>query len=235
MSMLAATLGLVLLSNPKVVVKDLKVGKGPGVRNGDVVTLHYKGSLLDGTMFDESTKRAPFVFRVGQKDVILGFDQGILGMKKGGQRVLTIPPELAYGDKAVGPIPAGSTLQFELNLLRIDPKGKKPMIEIEEITPGEGPEAKEGDSIEVHYVGTFLDGSQFDSSRDRNQPLPVVIGKTGLIEGFTMALTGMKLGQRRKVTIPYQLAYGEAGRPPVIPAMATLVFDLEIVKLTPRS
>lgn len=104
------------------------------------------------------------------------------------------------------------------------------MIEIEEIAAGEGPETKHGDTVDVHYTGTFTDGRQFDSSRDRGTPLTVIIGKTGLIAGFTMGLTGMKLGGRRKITIPYELAYGEAGRPPAIPPKSTLVFDIEIVR-----
>jgi FKBP-type peptidyl-prolyl cis-trans isomerase len=86
----------------------------------------------------------------------------------------------------------------------------------------------------VHYKGTFLDGKQFDSSYDRNQTFPVVIGETKLIPGFTQGLIGMKQGGKRKVVIPYELAYGEQGRPPVIPPMATLQFELEIVKLTPK-
>jgi FKBP-type peptidyl-prolyl cis-trans isomerase len=88
-----------------------------------------------------------------------------------------------------------------------------------------------GDKIEVHYTGTFLNGEKFDSSKDRNQPLAVEIGKTGLIQGFTQGLIGLKVGGKRKVTIPYGLAYGEAGRPPAIPPKATLVFELELVTL----
>ena len=105
------------------------------------------------------------------------------------------------------------------------------MIAIEEITEGSGPEAQDGDRLEVHYIGSFEDGQKFDSSRDRGQPMGVVLGQTSLIEGFTMALFGMKEGQRRVVTIPSQFAYGERGAPPTIPPGATLVFDIELVKL----
>lgn len=104
------------------------------------------------------------------------------------------------------------------------------MIEIEELAAGDGLETKHGDTVDVHYTGTFPDGRQFDSSRDRNVPLTVTIGTTGLIAGFTMGLIGMKLGGRRKITIPYELAYGEAGRPPAIPPKSTLIFDIEIVR-----
>ena len=106
------------------------------------------------------------------------------------------------------------------------------MIEIEELAPGTGDGAKAGDTLEVHYTGTFVNGQKFDSSRDRNQTFKVVLGKTGIIKGFELGLTGMKEGGRRKVTIPYALAYGEEGRPPVIPPRSALVFDLEVVKIT---
>lgn len=105
------------------------------------------------------------------------------------------------------------------------------MISIEEITPGEGPEAKEGDKLAVHYTGMFEDGKKFDSSRDRGATFDVVLGRTSLIEGFTMALFGMKAGQRRKVTIPPEYGYGERGAGGVIPPNATLVFDIEVVKI----
>jgi FKBP-type peptidyl-prolyl cis-trans isomerase len=105
------------------------------------------------------------------------------------------------------------------------------MITIEELVEGSGPEAQDGDRMEVHYVGMFEDGSQFDSSRDRGQTFQVVLGRTGLIQGFTMGLMGMKEGQRRKVTIPGAFGYGERGAPPAIPPNATLVFDIELIKL----
>ncbi len=105
------------------------------------------------------------------------------------------------------------------------------MISIEEITEGSGPEAKDGDQLEVHYIGSFEDGKKFDSSRDRGQTMGVLLGVTSLIEGFTMALYGMKEGQRRIVTIPSSFAYGDRGAPPTIPPGATLVFDIELVKL----
>lgn len=104
------------------------------------------------------------------------------------------------------------------------------MIEIEELAMGQGEGAKMGDKVEVHYTGTFLNGEKFDSSKDRGQPLEVEIGKTGLIKGFTDGLIGLKVGGRRKITIPYELAYGEQGRGP-IPPKATLVFELELVSL----
>lgn len=225
---------LFALQAPNLASIDTVLGKGAAAEKGDVVTVLYRGSLqATGAVFDETSGpgKTPFAFTLGAGEVIEGWDKGVVGMKVGGKRTLCIPPGLAYGDSPVGPIPAKSTLIFEITLLRVDKKGAKAMIEIQEIEEGKGDAAKEGDTIEVHYTGTFLNGEKFDSSKDRNQPLQVEIGKTGLIPGFTMGLVGLKVGGKRKVTIPYELAYGENGRPPRIPPKSTLVFELELVSL----
>jgi FKBP-type peptidyl-prolyl cis-trans isomerase len=103
-------------------IEDLQVGEGIEAANGDQVTVHYTGWLLDGTKFDSSLDRGkPFTFELGARQVIQGWDSGVRGMQVGGIRKLTIPPELAYGDRAVGGglIPANSTLVFEVKLLEI--------------------------------------------------------------------------------------------------------------------
>ena len=103
-------------------IEDMKVGTGIEAANGDRVTVHYTGWLIDGTKFDSSIDRGqPFVFSLGAGQVIQGWDRGVRGMQVGGVRKLTIPPELAYGDRPVGGglIPANSTLVFEVQLLDI--------------------------------------------------------------------------------------------------------------------
>ena len=102
-------------------IKDVEVGDGTEAVAGTKVTVHYTGTLTDGTVFDSSHSRnAPFEFDLGAGQVIAGWEQGVAGMKIGGKRMLTIPPELAYGDRAIGAIPAGSTLIFEIELLGVD-------------------------------------------------------------------------------------------------------------------
>lgn len=101
-------------------VVDLVVGTGPTAAIGDTVTVNYVGTLTNGTKFDSSYDRnQPFTFRLGAGQVIAGWDQGIPGMKVGGRRRLTIPPSLGYGNAANGPIPANSTLIFEVELVSI--------------------------------------------------------------------------------------------------------------------
>lgn len=102
-------------------VEDLTVGTGAEAVAGKKVTVNYVGTLTDGTKFDSSYDRnQPFSFVLGSGQVIAGWDQGVAGMKIGGKRRLTIPPELGYGSQATGSIPANSTLVFEVELLGVE-------------------------------------------------------------------------------------------------------------------
>jgi FKBP-type peptidyl-prolyl cis-trans isomerase len=103
-----------------LITKDIVIGEGEEAVAGVTVTTHYTGTLDDGTVFDSSvTRGAPFSFTLGVGQVIKGWDLGIAGMKVGGKRELTIPANLAYGDRAIGAIPAGSVLHFEVELLGV--------------------------------------------------------------------------------------------------------------------
>ena len=95
---------------------------------------------------------------------------------------------------------------------------------------GEGQKAGHGREIKVHYTGTFLDGKQFDSSRDSGQPLTFKVGLGKVIQGWDEALLDMRIGEQRILIIPAPLAYGEKGLGEVIPPMTTLVFDVEMME-----
>jgi FKBP-type peptidyl-prolyl cis-trans isomerase FkpA len=99
---------------------DVKAGTGTVATPGKTVSVHYSGWLVDGTKFDSSRDRnEPFQFSLGARHVIAGWDEGIAGMKVGGMRQLRIPPALGYGSRPNGPIPANSTLIFDVELLDV--------------------------------------------------------------------------------------------------------------------
>lgn len=108
-------------NTPKeLVVEDITEGTGEAVKSGDTIKIDYKGTLVDGTVFDSSYDRGePFETQIGVGQVIKGWDEGVIGMKAGGKRKLTIPPDMAYGEQGVGNIPPNSTLIFEVELIEI--------------------------------------------------------------------------------------------------------------------
>ena len=103
------------------------------------------------------------------------------------------------------------------------------MLQIDDLSPGTGTEATEGRTVSVHYTGTLTNGEKFDSSLDRGRPFEFTLGAGRVIKGWEQGVRGMKVGGKRKLTIPPELGYGARGFPPVIPANATLVFEIELL------
>lgn len=99
---------------------------------------------------------------------------------------------------------------------------------IDEIV-GTGPSPQKGQQVTVHYTGALQDGTKFDSSRDRNQPFTFTIGIGQVIKGWDEGIMSMKVGGKRKLTIPSDLGYGQRGAPPAIPPGATLIFEVELL------
>jgi peptidylprolyl isomerase len=128
------------------------------------------------------------------------------------------PVENPLPPLAPGIPPASGKVESALALRYID------------IKPGDGAEAQPGQFYTVHYTGWLgSDGTKFDSSLDRNEPITFQQGVRGVIPGWDYGFAGMHVGGKRRLFIPYQLAYGERGRPPVIPAKSDLIFDIELI------
>ncbi len=100
---------------------------------------------------------------------------------------------------------------------------------MDDLVVGTGAEAVKGKMVSVHYVGTLESGKKFDSSRDRSEPFGFKLGAGMVIKGWDLGVAGMKIGGKRKLTIPGDLAYGDRGYPGLIPPNATLIFEVELL------
>ncbi len=131
---------------------------------------------------------------------------------------------------AIGPSPAALPATSAAPAAAPD-DSMLPPLKKEDLVVGTGPAVKKGDRVSVHYVGTLLDGTKFDSSWDRGTPLEFTVGDGSVIPGWELGILGMKKGGKRKLTIPPHLAYGEQGSPPKIGPNATLVFVMDLVDI----
>lgn len=110
------------------------------------------------------------------------------------------------------------------------PPGPEKLVVVDEVV-GTGAEAKEGDTVKVHYTGTLMNGKEFDSSRPKGTPFEFKLGTGAVIKGWDQGVVGMKVGGKRKLEIPAELGYGEHGQPPKIPGKAGLKFDVELLEV----
>jgi peptidylprolyl isomerase len=222
-----------------------KEGEGKLPEAGNVVQVHYKGMLADGTVFDSSYERdEPIVFPLGKGAVIPGWEEGIELLPVGSKAKLVIPSELGYGEMgAGGVIPSNTNLYFEVELVDIlpgSPESPEKVAEADyritdsglkyyDLAEGKGITPKKGQMVEVHYTGWLADGTKFDSTLDWGQPQVFPVGDGMVIPGWDEGIATMKVGGKRQLVIPAELAFGEAGAGEVIPPDATLIFEVELL------
>ncbi|KAG5280118.1 hypothetical protein AALO_G00085170 [Alosa alosa] len=185
----------------------------------DFVRYHYNGTLLNGTLFDSSHARGQtYDTYVGQGYLIKGMDMGLLGMCVGERRSIIIPPFLGYEDKGYGnQIPPYASLMFDVVLVDHFHTNDTVVSEILYTPELCSRKSVSGDYIRYHYNGTLQDGTLFDSSYQRNSTYNTYIGMGFVILGMDKALQGVCVGEKKKVTIPPHLAYGEKGLEGMIP------------------
>ncbi|WNJ20681.1 FKBP-type peptidyl-prolyl cis-trans isomerase [Pontibacter sp. G13] len=252
-------------------------GEDPKPAAGQYVQVHYTGKLLDGTTFDSSVERGtPFVFKLGQGQVIKGWDVGIPLFGIGGNGTIYLSPELGYGAQGAGDaIPPNASLQFDIQVLgilneeeyqayekaqieerqkaleafmrqqmeidlgiikdHIQKSGKDFLVTESGLfyhisEEGSGAKAEAGKDVEVHYTGRLLDGTKFDSSHDRAQPIAFPLGAGRVIPGWDEGIQLFSEGGKGTLVIPSLMAYGPRAMGP-IPANAVLEFDIEVVKV----
>lgn len=223
-----------------------KSAKGKFLNKGDKIKVHYTGTLVDGRKFDSSReKNQPFEFIIGMRQVIAGWDEAFQLLKVGDKAILTIPPDLGYGETPMPNIPSGSYLVFDVEVLEAKRNFVPQPFERNEkqktlsatgleyyiIQQGEGEKVENGSTVEVHYTGFLENGDVFDSSIIRDKPFSFRLGSGMVIPGWDEGIAALNVGGKALLSIPYQLAYGEAGRPPLIPPKARLLFNVELISV----
>lgn len=135
------------------------------------------------------------------------------------------------GAPGVTPVPTGAEVEGGPPPVSGEATTTESGLQIIDIEVGSGDEVQAGQTAVVHYTGWLADGTKFDSSVDRGQPFAFALGAGQVIRGWDEGVVGMKVGGKRRLIIPSDLAYGSQGRPPVIPANAELTFDVELLEI----
>ncbi|MCZ2115696.1 MAG: FKBP-type peptidyl-prolyl cis-trans isomerase [Anaerolineae bacterium] len=228
---------------------DIVEGKGDMPIKGQEVVTTYTAWVQDGknTFIASSDQMGqPLTFTLGSEmGVFPGWDEGIATMKPGGKRFLVIPPELALGDQGGGRVAPNSTILMEVELLEVVPivlptdvseddyNMTLSGLKYYDIIVGDGDEAKTGDTVSVNYTGWLTDNVKFDSSIGR-APLSFTIGMGQVIPGWEEGVAGMRVGGKRQLVIPADLAYGDTGSG-MIPPGATLIFEVELLDIQAKA
>jgi peptidylprolyl isomerase len=238
---------------------EVKVGTGAEAKNGDLIEIQFKGWIIkdSSNLFSDwsvdSTKKAdliadsyamnqPMKFVLGTESFIKGSEEGIVGMKTGGQRTIIIPSYLCYGPEGMGPIPPNTNIRVLVELVSTKEAVTAKMWDVDStlfkttasglkyviVKEGEGELVGKEKQATVHYSGFLLDGTKFDSSVERDEPFTFVAGVGQVIPGWDEGVQLMKKGSKARFIVPSNLAYGDRdlGK---IPPNSILIFDVEVL------
>ena len=221
-------------------------GDGETPQTGDMVNMHYTASLPDGTMIADSySSGQPSAVILGREQLLPGWEEGVLLMKTGGKMQMLLPPELAFGEQGYGMIPANSQVVLEVELISVEPT-PAPMevdendlvttdsgLQYYEIESGEGIESVGGSTVTTNY-SIWVQGQDEDlfiGSSDAGGPAIFPLGPADMVfPGWDEGATGMKVGGKRLLIIPAELALGETGGGEIPPG-ATLIMEIEMVDI----
>ena len=231
---------------PAYLKTDVVVGTGDVAAANDLVQVAYSTWLYDstkpnsrGAQVDGSTSA---LYAVGTGTWLAGADQGVIGMKVGGKINLILPANLAYGintftNPAYAPntVASNGPLAMEITLLKVTKPNPSATVTIIDKVVGTGAEAIATKTLTVHYTGWLyvptaadLHGAKFDSSVDKGTPFDFTLNGS-VIEGWKRGVAGMKVGGKRTLIIPPELAYGFSTSNSAIPPNSTLIFDIELL------
>jgi peptidylprolyl isomerase len=219
-------------------------GDGPTPQVGDMISMHYVAKLPDGTVLADSYSMGePALAIMGRDQLLPGWEEGLMLMKAGGKMNMLLPPELAFGEEGYGMIPANSQIIIEVELLSVEPPPTPTEVAEEDlvttdsglqyydIAVGDGAEAEEGSIVSTTYT-IWVQGEDEDlfiSSSDDRNPATFTLGQlTMVFPGWDEGATGMKVGGKRYLVIPADLALGDQGGGDIPPG-ATLIMEIEML------
>jgi len=193
---------------------------------------------------DSKSRNQPVKFILSSGSFIKGTDEGIIGMKTGGVRTMIIPSKLAYGEAGIGFIPPNTDLKVIIELLEVKDRIVVQMWKVDStlfkttasglkyaiISKGEGPAVEAGKVVTVHYSGFLQDGTIFDSSVEKDEPINFIVGQGQVMPGLDEGIQLLKKGDKARFIIPPKLGYGEM-QLEKIPANSTLIFDTEVIDI----
>jgi FKBP-type peptidyl-prolyl cis-trans isomerase len=219
-----------------VTIVDSLVGAGEPVICGQKVTVHYTATTEDGKAVDSTRiSNHPLSFEPGKGSVIKGLELGVLGMRVGGTRKLTIPPALAYDNPAfaTNAVPPLSTIRVDVELLQVAPalpENKIP-LQISSQVEGSGKAASCGDTVLLQYTVSTADGNKLFSSKDTGKPFSFQLGDKAAAIGLTQSIESMKMGGSRSIVMPPALLNNLSGTPSTLLPKGIAVPVNELIKL----